>query len=63
MQDFNEVVHRWEKSDPTRKVKLIKNSKGYTWEISFEHTDNAVILAEIQSIDKSLRETYGTVEG
>ena len=51
-------MHQWIKED-TRKVKLMKMSKGYQWEITYEHTDNDVLLKEIKDLDLKLRAEYG----
>ena len=54
-------MHQWIKED-TRKVKLMKMSKGYQWEITYENTDNDALLAEIKDLDGKLREEYGQKE-
>lgn len=62
MAEESTVIHKWEKSDPTKKVKLMKMSKSYQWEITYEHTDNALLLKEIGELDKALHEEYDTKE-
>jgi len=60
---MNEIqMHQWIKED-TRKVKLMKMSKGYQWEITYENTNNDSLLAEIKDLDQKLREEYGEKEG
>lgn len=54
-------MHQWIKED-TRKVKLMKMSKGYQWEITYEHTDNDELLAQIKDLDQKLRTKYGDKE-
>ena len=50
-----EIIHKWEKADPTKKVKLIKQSKGYAWEITYENLDNVELMRQIQLLDAELR--------
>ena len=59
-----EIIHRWE-SVPTKKIKLIKQAKGYAWEITYESIDNSDLLAQIEELDNKLRDLYGsrTIEG
>ena len=51
-------MHQWIKEDSV-KVKLMKMSKGYQWEITYEHTDNDTLLFRIKDLDQKLREEYG----
>lgn len=55
-------IHEWVKSEPTKKVKLSKMSKGYQWEISYEATDSTALLNEIKDINESLKAEYGQEE-
>jgi hypothetical protein len=41
-------------------VKIIKNSRGTTWEIKAKHTDAYKALAIATEIDTELRQIYGT---
>ena len=43
----------------TSSIKLIKNSKGYNWEIKIYNEDVKVMLNDIYTADKSLKEDYG----
>ena len=54
-------LHQWVKED-TRKVKLMKMSKGYQWEITYEHTDNDALLATISDLNAKLKVEYGEQE-
>lgn len=54
-------LHKWVKDDTT-KVKLMKMSKGYQWEITYENEDVDIALAKIQGADLKLREIYGAKE-
>jgi len=44
-------------------IKLVKNSKGYTWEIKryYEHADTKpeTIIEQLQEIDKKMQEKFG----
>lgn len=46
----------------TSSVKLIKNSKGYTWEIKVYNDDLDLILENTKIIDEKLKERYGNVQ-
>jgi len=50
--------HKWLKDD-TVKVKLMKMSKGYQWEITYEGEDTDKVLARINEADTKLRLEYG----
>jgi len=54
-------IHQWVKEDTT-KVKLMKMSKGYNWEITYESTDNEMLLSEIRALDTSLNAEYNKPE-
>ena len=54
-------MHQWVKED-TRKVKVMKMSKGYQWEITYESTDNDALLKEIKDLDQKLRAEYSEPE-
>ena len=40
-------------------IKVVKNTKGYNWEIKIYSEDIDYMLKAIESTDKSLRELYG----
>jgi len=50
-------MHQWVKDD-TVKVKLMKMSKGYQWELTYENTDNDILLAKLKDLDTKLRNEY-----
>lgn len=50
-------MHQWVRED-TAKVKLMKMSKGYQWEITYEHTDNDTLLGRLKDLDTKLRQEY-----
>ena len=54
-----EIIHHWEKADPTKKVKLIQQSKGFAWEITYESCDKRELLDEIREINNELQASYG----
>jgi len=60
--ETQEIIHRWEKNDPTKKVKLMKMSKSYQWEITYENTDNKELLLQITSLNDELQKQFGTTE-
>ena len=60
--EVKEIIHHWEKADPTKKVKLIKQSKGYAWEITYENLDNVELMRQIQLLDSQLREKFKAEE-
>jgi len=41
-------------------VKLIKNTKGYFWEIRVVERDGRDMLAELETIDAKLKQNYGS---
>ena len=47
----------------TSSIKLIKNSKGYNWEIKIYNENESVMLANIEDADTRLRELYGGEDG
>ena len=40
-------------------IKLVKNSKGYNWEIRIVAREGIDLLEQIEFVDKKLREKYG----
>lgn len=56
-------LHRWEKSDPKVKVKLMKMSKGFNWEISIDgiaanEAEESVLLGRIEGMNQKMLEKY-----
>jgi len=45
-------------TDPRVKVKLMKMSKGYQWEISISGDDPAACVQELRDTDRELSELY-----
>lgn len=54
-----ETIYR--DADPI-KVKLMKMSKGYQWEISIKGNESADILPQVWDIDQQLRDKYVVIE-
>lgn len=44
---------------PKYSVKLIKNTKGYNWEISVRDDMPGVVVQWIERLDKEMRQKYG----
>ena len=55
----DEVIHKWA-NDPVRKVKLMKMSKGFQWEISMSGASFAEILIELRTVNGELQAEYGS---
>lgn len=53
------IIHIYDKQPPVVKVKLERNSKGYNWEISYEHEDLDIALAKIREANERLKTEYG----
>ena len=56
------VLHRHLAGEDPVRLKLIKNTKGYSWEISVAEKDPAAALSAIQYLEQQVRATYGSVE-
>ena len=54
-------MHQWVKDNGV-KVKLMKMSKGYQWEITYEHTDDTKLIDRIDKINSELKKRYGSEE-
>ena len=57
------VRHLYNPSDDRVRVKLIKNTKGYGWEVSVGGKDQDEALALLQDVEKKVREEFGGTEG
>jgi len=53
--------HKWLKDDAI-KVKLMKMSKGYQWELTYEGEKVEDVIARLQEADTKLREVWGEKE-
>ena len=53
--------HKWLKDD-TIKIKLMKMSKGYQWELTCEGEDTNAVAMRLKEADDRLRLDYGNTE-
>ena len=53
--------HKWLKDD-TIKFKLMKMSKGYQWELTYEAENEDTAITKLQNADLKLRTIYGEKE-
>ena len=56
------VLHRHLAGEDPVRLKLIKNTKGYSWEISVAEKDPQAALAAIQDLEQRVRAAFGTAE-
>ena len=56
------VLHRHLAGEDPVRLKLIKNTKGYSWEISVAEKDPAAALSAIRDLEQQVRAAYGNVE-
>jgi hypothetical protein len=54
------VIHRHLSGEDPVRLKLIKNSKGYSWEISVAEANPDAALARLQELEGKVRATYGS---
>ena len=54
------VLHRYIANEDPVRVKLIKNTKGYSWEIAVAERDPDTALAVLQDLEQRVRATFGT---
>ena len=54
------VVHRYLPSEDPVRIKLIKNTKGYSWELSVAGRDPAAALSLLQDLEQKVRGQYGS---
>ena len=52
------IYHKWLRDD-TIKIKLMKMSKGYQWELSAEGEDTTKVIDRLDFADLLLRQQYG----
>ena len=63
VEDQATVVHEHVHRNPDHEshaVKLIRNTKGYGWEISVKGSNIGAILNEVDRIDTELTEKFGS---
>jgi len=56
------VLHRHLAGEDPVRLKLIKNTKGYSWEISVAEKDPQAALAAIQDLEQQVRAAFGSAE-
>jgi hypothetical protein len=57
--DSLHIVHQHLANEDPVRVKLIKNTKGYSWEISVAEPDPNTALATLRDIEERIRTEYG----
>lgn len=62
VKDISVVLHHTVKGEPEVRIKLMKMSKSYQWEISAEGPDPGAVLLRLENVDKELRLKYGSDE-
>ena len=53
------VLHRYLPNEDPVRVKLIKNTKGYSWEIAVAERDPDTALATLQDLEQRVRTCFG----
>jgi hypothetical protein len=56
------VLHRHLAGEDPVRLKLIKNTKGYSWEISVAEKDPEAALSAIQDLEQRVRAAFGSEE-
>ena len=56
------VLHRHLAGEDPVRLKLIKNTKGYSWEISVAEKDPQAALAVIQDLEQRVKAAFGNTE-
>ena len=56
------VLHRHLAGEDPVRLKLIKNTKGYSWEISVAEKDPQAALSAIKDLEQQVRAAFGSVE-
>ena len=52
-------IHRYENAEPGVRIKLERNSRGYNWEVAYEHLDLNTALAKVREANERLQAEYG----
>ena len=55
------VLHRYLPNEDPVRVKLIKNTKGYSWEIAVAERNPDTALSVLQDLEQRVRATFGTL--
>ena len=56
------VLHRHLSGEDPVRLKLIKNTKGYSWEISVAEKDPETALSAIQDLEQRVKAAFGSEE-
>ena len=51
--------HQWIPAKPEVKIKLEKNTRGHSWEITYSHENRPEVLRVLREVNESLVEEYG----
>ena len=62
MADDITIHHLYPPSDDRIRVKLIKNTKGYGWEVTAAGKDADEALSLLRDVERRVREEYGSTE-
>jgi len=57
------VRHLYPPSEDRVRVKLVKNTKGYGWEVTAAGRDPDEALSLLRDVERRVREEYGSTEG
>ena len=53
------IIHRYLSNEDPVRLKLIKNTKGYSWEISVSEPDPETALATLRDVEARVRTEFG----
>ena len=53
------ILHRYLSDEDPVRIKLIKNTKGYSWEISVADQDAEQALARLREVEARVKDQYG----
>ena len=56
------VRHLYPPSEDRVRVKLVKNTKGYGWEVTVSGKDGDEALGLLRDVERRVREEYGSSE-
>lgn len=59
VENVNLTLHRSIHDPPQIKIKLLKMSKAYQWEITAEGADPDALITLLKDTDQKLRQEYG----
>lgn len=59
-EDSRSLHHWWHPSESQVKVKLIRNTKGHSWEITAEAPNPVDVVALLQETENNLKKVFGS---